>query len=359
VGCERLSIVMRQVLPIQALRGLAALSVATLHIQQAAGAFVGTPGVAPYAWMRRIPWEAGVDVFFVISGFVIVYASAGMFGRARSIPGFLVRRIARVVPLYWLVTSLLILVAVLKVVALNRPLGDGARYIVASYLFIPWMRPDGDLLPVYRPGWTLEYEMLFYLTVAVFLSFRRRAALPLIAATVIAFALSGALLHPVQPQLAFWTDPIVIEFVYGMLIAACLIEGVSLSRATRLALIVTGLAALALDGTAHGVHRAFSFGLPAACIVAAVALGAERQTPPALARFFVLLGDASYALYLTHLFPMRALRDIGPGLHLTGGIGIAVYIVSSLIAASALALAVNAWFEKPATRTARLVLRAA
>jgi exopolysaccharide production protein ExoZ len=350
---------MRQILPIQALRGLAALSVAALHITQASGAFVGTPGHAPYAWMRSVPWEAGVDVFFVISGFVIVYASAHMFGHAGNISGFLVRRFARVVPLYWLVTSALILAALLGPVALNAPLGDGARYIAASYLFIPWPRPDGVMQPVFRLGWTLDYEMLFYFVVALFLPLRRRLAMALAATAIIVIALAGALLRPTQPQLAFWSDPIVIEFVFGVLIAACLLEGVRLARWARLALLIAGLAMLALDGTAHGIHRALGFGVPAACIVAAAALGAERQTPPALAWLFVLLGDASYALYLTHLFPTRALREIGVRLHLAGGIGIAVYILASLIAASALALAVNAWFEKPATRTARLVLRAA
>lgn len=350
---------MRQILGIQALRGLAALSIAALHIQQAAGAFVGTPGVAPYAWMRRVPWEAGVDVFFVISGFVIVYASADMFGRARMIPGFLVRRIARVTPLYWLVTSLLILAALLGSVALNQPLGDGIRYIVASYFFVPWPRPDGAMQPVFRLGWTLNFEMLFYLIVALCLPVRRGVALALIAFIVIAVALAGALLRPAQPQLAFWTDPIVIEFAFGVLLAMCVFEGVQLSAPARLALLIAGLLILALDGTAYGINRAFSFGLPAACLVAAAALGAERRTHPGLARVYLLLGDMSYALYLTHLFPMRALREVGARLHLAGTIAITAYVIASLAAASVLAICVNAWFEKPATRTARLVLRSA
>src|SRR5206468_259677 len=61
------------VLPlVQVLRGLAALSVAFLHITQQAGAFVGRPGEPAYPWLRPLPWDAGVHVFFVISGFVMV-----------------------------------------------------------------------------------------------------------------------------------------------------------------------------------------------------------------------------------------------------------------------------------------------
>lgn len=349
---------MRQILGIQALRGLAALAIATLHIGQAAGGFVGTPGVAPYAWMRRAPWEAGVDVFFVISGFVIVYASASLFGRAGNIGTFLSRRIARIVPLYWLVTTLLIGVAILGMVSLNSPLGDGTGYVVASYLFIPWVRPDGDVLPVYRPGWTLEYEMLFYLIVALCLCFRWRLATVLIAAAIAVLAGLGALLGIRQPQLAYWTDPIILEFAYGVLIAACLLAGVRIPTALRLALLIVGLVAIAADARAYGVHRAFSFGPAAACIVAAAALGPERRLHPRLAAVCVLLGDMSYALYLTHLFPMRALREIWERLHPTGW-AIAAYIVTSLVAAAILATFVNAWFEKPATRTARFVLRTA
>ena len=349
---------MRQILGIQALRGLAALSIATLHIGQAAGAFVGTPGVAPYGWMRRVPWEAGVDVFFVISGFVIVYASAGLFGRADSIGDFLSRRLARVVPLYWLVTSLLILLALLGPVALNEPLGNGFHYVLASYLFIPWPRPDGAMQPVFRLGWTLNYEMLFYLIVAALLPLSRRLAIPLVAAAVIAVAGAGALFGPTQPQLAFWTDPIVLEFAYGVLLAAAWFAGLRLPTPLRLALAAAAIPMMLLNGTAHGIDRAFAFGLPAACLVAAGALGTERRANPALARTCLLLGDMSYALYLTHLFPMRALREVWARLH-PGGIGIAAYILVSIAVASLLALGVNAWFEKPATRTARVVLRTA
>jgi len=213
--------------------------------------------------------------------------------------------------------------------------------------------------PVFRLGWTLEYEMLFYILVAVFLPLRRRLAMPLVVATVLGLALLGSLLRPSQPQLAFWTDPIVMEFAFGVLLAFCMLEGVRLSGWTRLALALAGLVVLSLDGTAHGVDRALSFGVPAACLVAAASLKEKRETPPSLARLFRLLGDASYALYLTHLFPMRALREVASRLHVSGGIGITLYIVASLVAAFALAVAVNAWFEKPATRTARLMLRAA
>lgn len=350
---------MRPILGIQALRGLAALSVAVFHISQGASWFgAGRSGALPYAWMRYVPWEAGVDVFFVISGFVIVYASADMFGDIRSVTEFLGRRIARIVPLYWLVTSLVIFAAMAHSLRLAHPLGDGIPYILASYGFIPWLRTDGDLLPLYRPGWTLEYEMLFYAIVAAFLVLRLRLAIPLIAASVVALAAAGALWRPVQPQLAYWSDPIVIEFAYGVLLAAAVVGGVRIPRWVQLAAVAAGILGFGSFGTAYGVHRAFSFGIPAACLVAAM-LGRQPRPQALLARTCVVLGNMSYALYLTHLFAMRAVAEVWIKLHWFGPVGTPTYIVASLAAAVVLAIAVNHWFEKPATRTARLVLRAA
>ena len=349
---------MRQILWVQALRGLAALSIAAFHISQAAGWFAGGPAELPYAWMRHVPWEAGVDVFFVISGFVIVYASAHMFGDIANVKEFLGRRIARIVPLYWLVTSLVILAAMAHALRVASPLGDGIPYIVASYAFIPWMRPDGVMFPLYRPGWTLEYEMLFYGIVAVLLAVRLRFAVPLIAAIVAALPAAGALWRPAQPQLLYWTDPIVIEFAYGVLLAYAVLAGARIPRWAQLACVAAGVLGFAFYGTAHGVHRAFSYGIPAAFLVAA-SLGSQPKQHARLARTCVLLGDMSYALYLTHLLPTRTIGAVWTRLHLFGPIGIATYILVTLAAAAALALAVNYWFERPATRTARFVLRAA
>ncbi|MET0430390.1 MAG: acyltransferase, partial [Microvirga sp.] len=91
---------MSKLVHVQVLRALAALSVAFLHAQHDALTLAGRAGTV-LALPDRLPWMAGVDVFFVISGFIMVYSSRDLFARPGGPAVFLARRVARVVPLYW------------------------------------------------------------------------------------------------------------------------------------------------------------------------------------------------------------------------------------------------------------------
>ena len=343
---------------VQVLRALAALSVAFLHIEQAAGFFVGRPGQSPYPWLRALPWEAGVDVFFVISGFVMVHSSARLFGTARSIRPFLARRVARIVPLYWIATTLTVLVAILRPGMLSDALGSDWRMILASYLFIPWPHSDGAIQPVFRLGWTLNYEMLFYAVFAPFLTLSRRVGTIGVALAVGALIAAGRTTQPSSPQLIFWTDPIMLEFIFGVALGALRTEGVRLPRWTRLVLVAAGLALLVATGPDATAYRAVGYGSAASCLVASVVL---TQAGPARAWFgvfWMLLGDASYALYLLHPFPMRGLREVWARLHFGGEVGIASYIFASMVLAALLGILAHLAVERPLLRAARRVLGA-
>ncbi len=357
-GAARARSVPRQIAGIQVLRAVAALSVAFLHIEQSAGVFVGRTGESPWPWLRMIPWEAGVDIFFVVSGFVMVYASNRLFRTAGAPRTFLGRRVSRVVPLYWLFTTLTVLVALVRPGLLNEPLGSGWGAVVASYLFIPWPRPDGFIQPVFRLGWTLNYEMLFYAIFTPFVMLSRRWAVLGVVAAIGALVAVGQLTWTGNPQIGFWTDPIVGEFAFGVLLGALRLDGVQLSRPVRLGLIAAGLAIMLVIGVDDTPTRALSYGIPAACFVAAVSFGSGRAGTSLIARGGLLLGDASYALYLVHLFPTRLLREIWWRLHLIGTAGIVSFIVVSMIASCAIAVGVHVWVERPLVRAARRLLRA-
>ncbi len=119
-----------------------------------------------------------------------------------------------------------------------------------------------------------------------------------------------------------------------------------------------GIAALAAIGVDDTQRRAFSYGLPAACLVASAALGPAWSGGSALSRAALLLGDASYALYLVHPYPMRGLREvwsrIGPG----GPAGIVSYIVAAIALSGLLAVWLHRRVEIPLVRAARKVLAA-
>lgn len=330
---------------IQGLRALAAAAVAFLHIADEAGALRGTPGVSPYRWIDALPLEAGVDLFFVISGFVMVWASWDAFGRMASVAPFVGRRLLRIVPLYWLLTVATVAVAWAAPATVSDGLRDGWGYVAASFGFVPWRRADGFVQPVLRLGWTLEYEMVFYALIACTLPLRRTVAIGVLLAGLCAMAVAGQLL-PLATAPAFWTDPIILEFGLGMLLAVAAGRG---WRAGWLApLLLVASLVLAWFAPA-GAPRALERGVPAALLVFC-ALSWTR-----LPGWIVLLGDASYALYLVHPFPMRALRVLFARVAL-GGAAVPFYAVTAMAASVLLALALHRWLERPILRWGRTLV---
>ena len=347
---------------IQVLRGLAALAIALLHLEPE----WRQRGFVPEGWTRPFPLEAGVDVFFVISGFVMVYASHALFGRPGAARLFLVRRIARVVPLYWLTTAFVLVLLVVKPELMRSALATPGL-VVASFLFVPWPRPDGVVQPVYTLGWTLNYEMFFYLVFSAALAFglARRAAVAAIACLLVGLVALG-LARPSLPQpLGFWTSPMQVEFVLGMLLGLARIEGTTLPPAARLVLAALGTGLFWwIGGDAvlrTGRDNALLFALPAACLVAACGLaagrpeGLARDRMPARwpARLGESLGDASYAIYLLHPFAIRSTVRAIEGLGLAPALGPIGITAAALAATIALALLSHRLVERPLTRLAR------
>ena len=350
---------------LQVLRGCAALAIALVHLETEWRAL----GAVPQGWTRPFPWEAGVDVFFVISGFVMVYASAGLFGREGGARLFLARRTARIVPLYWLTTTLVLALVALKP-DLMRSAVATPEMIAASFLFIPWTRPDGLVQPVYTLGWTLNYEMFFYVVFAAVLALRmgRRTSVATVGAILLLLIGFGLLVRPASQPLAFWTSSMLIAFVLGMALGLARVEGVTLPLPARIGLLAIGISLFWFVGgdlaMRTGRDTAFVFALPSACLVAACGLGPgrpegrQRDGSPShwLARAGESLGDASYAIYLLHPFAIRGtlkaidISGLGPRLGVVG------LTIAALAATIALALVSYRFVERPLTRLARRML---
>jgi exopolysaccharide production protein ExoZ len=334
---------------IQILRALAALAIALLHAMHDAEALARTLGVN-FAMRDRWPLEAGVDLFFVISGCVMVYASRDMFGSAASVGPFLRRRAARIIPIYWAVTIVYIVISLGGLAPVNRTRPDGWE-IVSSFLFIPWLSGPGPMTqPVYTLGWTLNYEMFFYALFALVLPLKRAVAVPLLMGVLMALVLAGQFIPTSQVQLHFWTRSIILEFGFGILIGQMALSGVKPTRALAVGLAVAALGLLALTKLAPHlfIDRALGYGLPAALLViAALAFNDIRVENP-LARLGVKLGDASYAIYILHPFVLR-------GVAVTAGLMLArmspwLYIAVCLVLICAVSYAAWRWFERPVTK---------
>lgn len=340
---------MSKLLLVQVLRALAALAIAALHAQADAQTLAEARGQS-FTPLFRLPWAAGVDVFFVISGFIMVHASRGLFGKEGARGAFLKRRLARIVPLYWAVTVLYLAVALAMPALLNSALFEPWP-ILASFLFIPFARPDGAVQPLYSLGWTLNFEMLFYALFAATIVWPRRLAVPALIAILTGLAALGRA-GPWPQPIGFWTSPMILEFAFGLAIGFARAEGVKLGTPARLVLAAAGLALLGLegarpDGVAETI-RPFVWGLPAALIVAAAALGEERAgANTAVTRAAVMVGDASYALYLTHPFVIRGLRALAARVEGAAMPGGWAFVALALAGATIVALIVHAVFERP------------
>lgn len=346
---------------VQILRGLAALAVATQHALSDAQGLEGRLG-RPFQARESVPWNAGVDVFFVISGLIMVYASRGLSGTAGARGEFLKRRLARIVPLYWAATSLYLAVALFAPALVNREF-LGSSYVVASYLFVPVARPDGLVQPVYPLGWTLNAEMFFYglFALAIGLPIRRAAAL--VVAVLVAVVAAGRWLAPLRQPWAFWTDPIILEFAAGVGLGLLRVEGVRLPGWLRAGTAVAGLLGFGLAGAfpdlVTAVTRPVAYGGPAALLVAAAALGpADEPRRSPLVRFGVVLGDASYALYLLHPFAIRLAREVFRRSGLGTWSGPLPFVAVALAASIAGAILVFRHVERPLTGRIRTWLRA-
>jgi peptidoglycan/LPS O-acetylase OafA/YrhL len=321
-------------------------------------------GFVPFA---PVWWAGGVDVFFVISGFIMLHVSADQFGRPGAVRRFAERRIVRLVPLYWMFT-LLALVAMALLpgqMAHNRVT---PAQIVGSLLFIPVAAPDGRATPVLILGWTLEFEMLFYAVFAAGLGLPRRRGITMIVMVLLVLAalalvppLSGPLSGPLPLPLGFWANPIVLEFLFGMGLALAFGRGWVIPRAAGLVLAGLGIAALvwvqARGWPGHAwMWRMAWAGVPSLLICAGVVLAPGRARPGAVARLFILLGDASYALYLSHPFALSLMAMAAARMPFLGAAG---YIAMAFAVCVAVSVVIHLWIEGPLQRAiaARLAQR--
>lgn len=342
-----------QLKSIQVLRAVAALGVLTLH---AATEKLSHLGGEPGPFKNFLLGAAGVDLFFVISGFVMVYSSQSLFGRADGPRKFLLRRLARIGPLYWAVTLAIILyiyaVHGQKLWEIYSPAS-----LVASFLFYPYPRIDGFAFPVHLLGWTLNFEMFFYAVFAVAIMLPRRAAVAAVCVALATLVVTGryvALPLPFQ----FWANSIVLEFCLGMLIAAAYREGLRLPPAAAWALGIAACAGFAAAAMPSGEWRVLFWGLPSAALVASCALSTSTWQPGPAGRFFGLLGDASYSLYLVHplTFPL-ARWTVGRWFDFSQLPW--VYAGIAFLAAVAASIVCYLMFERPITRALQRRLKGA
>jgi exopolysaccharide production protein ExoZ len=332
---------------IQALRGIATFVVVLAHVQLYAAGKLHLPDLMPFYGVVG----AAVDSFFVVSGFIMVYASERLFGRPGGTRTFFLRRLARILPMYWITTTIVLIYLLLQYGSLQAA-DASLSYVIASYLFIPTTRPDGWGTPLHGVAWTLNYEMFFYMLFGCFVFLSRRRVVVVLSVIFVALALVGLVFGPFPNPWAFWTYPLIIEFPLGMMLALLYRDGVRISQTLYWILLAVAAAVLfwsATQGHFFGPNarpRLIVWGIPAFFIVTALVLPRKPTLTSPFWRFWGFIGDASYSIYLIHPLTITIPRVLlakyvapadAPWLYV--GLMIVLAFVPGIVA--------YIWFEKP------------
>jgi exopolysaccharide production protein ExoZ len=308
-------------------------------------------------WRRG---ASGVVLFFVISGFVIVISLQNSPSTI-DWKTFTIKRLLRIVPIYWLATTAKVLVMVVAAGSVLHSNFD-LVYIAKSYLFIPSYNPiDEKVQPLLGVGWTLVYEMLFYTMFAIALFLRLPPVL--FAGLIMILLASGSVfkdgLLDMQnyPVSYFLLDGIVINFVFGMILGKLFINRVFLPTWISIISAVFGALTIVFELLDHIVWLPpeISIGLSSVLLIWGAFSLEVRHGFRALPQL-LFLGEASYSTYLFHplIVPLVPVMFLKLGLHngyLATGVGVCV----ALAAASFVYVAL----ERPITRflAAKLVAR--
>ncbi|WOS66513.1 acyltransferase family protein [Sinorhizobium fredii] len=309
---------------IQYLRAAAALAVVVFHAAEKTGHDFAVGA-------------AGVDVFFVISGFIMWVVSDR---RPLTPAKFIWDRIRRIVPIYWFATAVMIAGAL---AGLFPNLVLTLDHVLASLFFIPVRSSSsGEIWPLLVQGWTLNFEMLFYAVFAASLLLPRHWRLPAIAGLFVALVTIGWV-APVEDALSLtYTRPIILEFVAGMILGELWLKGRVPGAVTGSLLIACSLGGFALIGSLHLRFDEWTTG-PLAVLLVLGALSIEASGRVPLLNVPILLGSASYSIYLWHTFAISVVAKAGSMLGIHPVMSMTLAIVSGTLGG----IAAYALLERP------------
>lgn len=275
---------------LQLLRGIAAILVVFYH-----GVKSDKLRLLEYGFI-------GVDVFFVLSGFIIFYIHYSDIGVRKKLRPYLKKRFTRVYPLYLIVTLLY--------VALVLPFGHefSLEYFLKSLFLLPQEKQ-----PLVGVAWTLQHEFLFY-SVFSLLFINKKLFYPLI--YLWASSIVCLFLFPIQlinnPFIKLIFSPINLEFLFGCIVALIIIKKkeINLKWVTTLGVFLL-IASLYVDYYGYlKVNRAIAWGIPAALIVLGLVKLEIGKRSLRLHKLLVFFGDASYSIYLTHILTILVLESV-------------------------------------------------
>lgn len=296
---------MAELRSLQYVRALAATSVVLYH---------GVTVMLPRSQISLLLLgEYGVDLFFVLSGFLMAFLADG---RQQTVSEFMRRRIVRVVPLYWICTLLIAAVAIAWPSAFRSTIPDFER-LTKSLLFVPhWHRiVSHEPWPILIQGWTLNLEMFFYVVFAAAMAVSASFVVVGAAVFLALCVLIGILLPNASSAISVvYGSPLLLEFIFGLGLATAFRRGAPAVLVVSGAFFLVFVVSLSVEWTGP-LARALTFGTFAAALIGSVLMLEQARRLEFDASLILLIGDASYSIYLTHAIALGlcryGLREIG------------------------------------------------
>jgi exopolysaccharide production protein ExoZ len=299
----------KKIANIQGLRGIAILLVIFIHLMAMDKKFGHGERILSDFF---IIGASGVDLFFVISGFVLVATRRGVFQHPASILHFFYNRLTRIYPLYWFYCAMILAVFLVRPEWVP-PLREGRAFIMESLLLLP--QNGFPFLPI---AWALVHVIYFYcvFTILMMASEKRLTSLLMLWALLVIF---GNLLYKYgpfsqsTPIIKLITSPLTIEFIAGCVIAKVIQRGIKSLGGTFMivgaVLLLTGYGLFYAVAPGTGPKdwlRVAIFGIPCILMVyGAVAM--ELSSNSVFPRWICFLGDASYSTFLSHAIVLLAI----------------------------------------------------
>lgn len=277
------------IVSIQYMRAIAVLLVMFYHATWKGEVYSGTS----WDWFNF--GIAGVDLFFIISGYIMCYTASR---KPTGIYKFMKARFTRIIPLYWTLTLVTLVIYLIVPDKINSTGGDTS--ILHSFTLLPT-----DAKYLIQNGWTLSYEFFFYIIFSVGLIFSgtKRHLIPAVILTILAIA--GQLLKPDNVYLGFMTNPILIEFVMGIAVFR-LMKRYEFPKQIGVALCLSSIFLFAgVSYWGETGDRVIDYGIP--CLLLFIGLinlehELQQNKHNPLSRVMGKVGDSSYSAYLIHPF---------------------------------------------------------
>lgn len=314
----------------------------------------------------------GVDIFFIISGFImpyIAYGGGGYNGSFNVGPiKFFMRRVIRIVPVYAFITAMCVISAYIVSYHIDNPTPPIAfwwpqkkielLWYIQSITFTHWDRP-----PILGIGWTLQYEFLFYTCFAFFIASKLTkieyveimfVTVIIVSNVLISYQVTSSAIHNYAPFIEVIAKPIMVEFAMGMFMYRLYISGVMIPEKTAIIILVGFIPLFYVlekywitNGLGGDWHRPLVWGFFAFYGVwAAISLEGKIPAP----KLLTFLGDASYSIYLMHGLITAWMAHIFVVSGLVNYVNIYGYYILYFLSSCALGATAHVFIEKPVAK---------